>query len=98
MNDSGSHAPEEVSVPPAVAARSGSDHGGPREGRVVWQALPHHRPCVRVGRSTRTLLCPPIYTFCIDFTLKRNQEAESGQTLRLRSNRMHPLEILHSHW
>lgn len=40
MNDSGSHAPEEVSVTPAVTARSGSDRRGRREGRVVWQALP----------------------------------------------------------
>lgn len=35
MNDSGSHAPEEVSVAPAVAAHSGSDHRGQKEGRVV---------------------------------------------------------------
>lgn len=63
MNDSGSHAPEEVSVTPAVAARSGSDCRGQREGRVVWQALPYHHACVRVGRSTSTLLSPPIYTF-----------------------------------
>lgn len=63
MNDSGSHAPEEVSVTPAVTAHSGSDRRGRREGRVVWQALLYRRPCVRVGWSTRSLLSPPIYTF-----------------------------------
>lgn len=58
MNDSGSHAPEEVSVTPAVAAHSGSNHGGQNEGRVVWQALLYHQPSVRAGRSTRALLSP----------------------------------------
>lgn len=34
MNDSGSHALEEVSVTPAVTARSRNDRRGQREGRV----------------------------------------------------------------
>lgn len=70
MNDSGSHAPEEVLVTPAVAALSGSDHRGQNEGRVVWQAVQYHQPSVRAGRSTRALLSPPIYTF----KLKRNNK------------------------
>lgn len=62
MNDSGSHAPEEVLVTPAVAAHSRSDHRGRNEGRVVWQPLLYHQPSVRAGRSTRALLSSPIYT------------------------------------
>lgn len=71
MNDSGSHAPEEVSVTPAVAACRGSDCRGLREGRVVWQALLYRCPCVRAGRSRRGEHPSNLY-FCIDIKLKRN--------------------------
>lgn len=63
MNDSGSHAPEEVLVTPAVTACSGSDHRGWREGRVVWQPLPYHRPVLEWEGAPE--LCSPLQSILL---------------------------------